>query len=802
MLIYKFGIPLLLSLSLLKGICFQSAAQAAPAQISVDQSLYTVKRTEPLNRENLTRDYLQAKNLYNNVTQRLQLSLDRWRDAPLGRAEIDQIIAQLALINTEFLLNSQDLEAASKDLDLALARLRNAQVSMMISRPVEMRGILMDAGSIPKTREGIAQVLEQFQAAGFNTIYPEVFRRGYAIYPNSKYTDQDPELRELGFDPLWELVRESQKRNLRVIPWVWTFRVRSPGFGNPILDRVPALAAHPSDMDDTKAVPRFLSVAHPESRDYIFNLFQEMLSRYPVQGILLDYIRYDEAIPEDAISATRFRQEYFKKHGEFPPLKIAKGTPLFQEWQLWREEQVNQAVRRFKEKLRGYRQEKVLLGGSVFRSESYSRLTKMQNWRHWSNNNWIDFASDMLYTPDKKDLNLWLDWETDGGKRQDLLYPVLGAHRFSSPDDIFGQIGVIQDRHTGGLSIFALAHFKRESLKELKEGPFRKPALVPHEDLLLALKTILEDLGQWLFRVSQETEAPNPEALNGFRNQLLGLKAAYDRLPVKSYTLEQLQTPFQALLQDLNKAALPKPFKQEIRDRLGLLEKLLAIRSRQENNAAKGYTPSTQPSVVVIPSARVLPSAKVTKTDNAPILDGRIEPGEWQNATELKIKYWYNGFSESGINTSVWLSYDQDNLYIGIDNEEPYLDRMTAGAQDWDDKRLFTADDAVEIMLAPGGQKEKYYHFALNSKNVRYDARQGDQSWNGKWKSAVAFQDERWQVEIAIPLRELGIDPGKGVALAANFFRNRFQDLTPYSAWSVPFDNYHTPSRFGTLTLD
>jgi len=786
---------------LLSVILWPIAISTQAAQEPVDQSVYRVRRSEPLNPENLTKDYLQAKNLFNNVTLRLKQSQDRWRDAPLGRAEIDQVIAQLALINTEFLLNRQDLEAASKDLDLALTRLRNAQLSLTLSRPVEMRGMFLDAGSLPKSQEGISQLLDQLQDTGFNTLYPEVFRRGYAIYPNSRFTDQDPELKNLGFDPLWELIRESQKRNLRVIPWVWTFRVRSPGFGNPILNRVPALASMPADMEDTKSVPRFLSAAAPESREYVFNLFQEMLDRYPVQGILLDYIRYDEAIPEDAISATRFRQEYFKKHGEFPPLKIAKGTPLFQEWQLWREEQVNATVRKLKQNLRGYRKERVLLGGSVFRSESYSRLTKMQNWRHWADNNWIDFASSMFYTPDKKDLNLWLDWETNGGKRQDMLYPVLGAHRFESPEDIFGQIGVLQDLNTGGLSIFALAHFKKESLPDLKQGPFRKPALVPHEDLLLDLRTLLTDMGQWLYRVSEDPQAPAPEALNSFRSQLLSLKTTYDKIPGKSYSALQLQTPLDELLQELEKKPLPALFKQEIKDRLSYLEKLIAIKARQEISA-KGYTPSTLPSVVVIPATRQIPSAKVPWTPAPPIIDGHLDAGEWQDATEIKIKYWYNGYSENGINTSVFLSYDRDNLYLAFDNEEPNLDRVSAEANSADDKRIFSADDAVEIMLAPNQQKQKYFHFALNSKNTRYDARVGDSSWNGSWKSAVAPHGEGWQVEMAIPLRELGINPQKGIELAGNFFRNRFQEVTPFAAWSVPFENYHTPARFGRLFLD
>lgn len=772
----------------------------AAAQSPLDQSLYRVRRTQPLNRENLIRDYQQARNLHQNVGLRLKQALERWVDAPLGRAEIDHVIAQLALTNTEFLLNSQDLEGAARDLDIALERLRKAQIALMRSRPVEMRGMMIDAGSIPKTREGIAQLLESLKTAGFNTIYPEVFRRGYAIYPDSRYTDQDPELKNLGFDPLWELIRESQKRQLRVIPWVWTFRVRSPGFGNPILSRLPALAATPAELEDQKSVPRFLSAAHPEAREYILQLFQEMLSRYPVQGILLDYIRYDEAIPEDAISVTRFRQEYFKKHGEFPPLKIAKGTPLFQEWQLWREEQVNVMVRHLKEKLKGYRQERVLLGGSVFRSESYSRLTKMQNWRHWADNNWIDFTAPMLYTPDKKDLQLWLDWETNGGKRQDLLYPVLGAHRFETPDDIFGQIGVLRDLHTGGLSIFALAHFKKESLQDLKQGPFRKQALLPHEDINQNLQILLEDMGRWLYRICQDAQAPAPKNLENLRNRLLALKSDYARLPHNS-SASQYQMPLNIVLNQLAQEDLPPALREEIRERLGYLEKLIAIKARQERSA-QGYTPSTLPSVVVLPASRQIPSAKIPWTAEAPLLDGHLDEGEWKDAAEITIKYWYNGVSENGISTRVFLSYDRDYLYIGFDNEEPHPDRISASVSDRDDKRLFSADDAIEFMLAPLGQRQKYYHFALNSKNTRYDARQGDSSWNGNWKSAVRMHGEGWHVEAAIPLRELGIAPAKGVELAGNFFRNRFQELTPYAAWSVPFNNYHNPTRFGTLILD
>jgi uncharacterized lipoprotein YddW (UPF0748 family) len=774
------------------------------AQAEVDASVYPLTRQTPVTSESITRDFIQARSLFDSVGTRLREALAAWRDAPLGRAEIDYTIAQLALINAEVLINSRDLEAAARDLDIVSQRLRSAQLALSTSRPVEMRGMYIDVGAMPKTREGIAKMLDELKSGGFNTLFPEVFRRGYTLYPNSQYTDQDPDMRNIGFDPLWELVREAQKRDLKIIPWIWTFRVRSPGYGNPILDRVPAYASSPADMEEwSKATPRFISPASPEGRDYIFKLVQELMAKYPFEGLLLDYIRYDELILEDAISATRFRQEYYKKNGKYPPLKIAKGTPLFQEWQLWREEQVNGFVQELKKRLRGFRQQPVMLGGAVFRSESYTRSTKMQNWRHWSNNSWIDFVSSMLYTTDKKDLHMWLDWETDQGKRRDLLYTVLGAHRFQSPDDIFGQIGVLQDRHVGGIAIFALSHYKKDNLKDLREGPFRKPAVLPHESLPEDLRLLTLDAARWLQRVASDPSAPAPEALRTLSGDLQNVAIQYQRLK-QDAPLTALYSPINTLQGQVVKlhqeGLIPFPLRKEIESKLGYARYLIEIEEQRRLGRSR-YTPSTLPPVVVFPEARKIPSIVVPRTQQAPTIDGNLEDNGWSQAAELKIKYWFNGVAEAGLDTTVNLTYDHHYLYVAYHNEEMNMDKLTSAATEWDDKRIFAADDAIEVMLAPGNQPENYLHYVLNAMNIRYDARKNDATWNGGWKSSVQRHGEHWDVEIAIPFSDLGIQPQMGTTLSANFFRNRYQDVTPYSAWSVPFGTYHTPNRFGKLIL-
>ena len=69
----------------------------------------------------------------------------------------------------------------------------------------------------------------------------------------------------------------------------------------PLLSRLPALGAATEGKET-----RFLSAANPLAREYVFGLLDELAGHYDIDGLLLDYIRYDEEIPEDDTSKTRF----------------------------------------------------------------------------------------------------------------------------------------------------------------------------------------------------------------------------------------------------------------------------------------------------------------------------------------------------------------------------------------------------------------------------------------------------------------------------------------------------------------
>lgn len=446
----------------------------------------------------------------------------RHLDVPVEKAEMEFTLGQMYLDTADLRLKMGNKpEEARAWLDQADRIIQRGRMHLVPSRPVEARGLFLDAGSLPQDPDDLRKLLQRIKAAGFNMILPEVFRRGYTIYP-SRYTLIDPEFAK---NPrLFEvLVAEARRLELEIHPWIWTFRVRSPGFGDPILARFPTLAARTPQTDE----PRFLSPASPEARALVYNIIGELVDRYHPDGVMLDYIRYDETIPEDEISLTRYRQQKTQEAEQRrnaqidvlirvlkpgakltpPVLKSpkAEGTGLDSPWQLWREEQVHTAVREIFDSLQS-KPNAPTLAASVFRGERYARLNKMQNWRVWSNRGWIAWASPMLYTSKVEELRTWIRWETDNFKRKNLLFPILGFHRMDDPQkQTLAQIQEVRRLNQGGVLFFALAHLPPDVLQSLGDGPFRSPAVSPHHDPMRAGRRILaETRNHYLSKLYQE----------------------------------------------------------------------------------------------------------------------------------------------------------------------------------------------------------------------------------------------------------------------------------------------------------
>jgi hypothetical protein len=147
-------------------------------------------------------------------------------------------------------------------------------------------------------------------------------------------------------------------------------------------------------------------------------------------------------------------------------------------------------------------------------------------------------------------------------------------------------------------------------------------------------------------------------------------------------------------------------------------------------------------------------------------------------------------------------------LYLGIEADDPAVAARTLMAQERD--AMVWEDDSIELFLTPDpARPEHYFQVVVNLAGVVFDREVGGAGDGIKWNSAgvsqTAFGQDRWTLELALPLRELGIaDLAPGTLWRFNLCRNKRSgpsDLHESSQWVPTVRNYNSPHEFGKAIL-
>ena len=147
--------------------------------------------------------------------------------------------------------------------------------------------------SMAKQQAELQTMLDQLQAAGVNTILLQTRIRGTVIYP-SDYEPWDGCLSGVpgtspGYDALQFAIDECHKRGMAVQAWLVSIPVgKWNGLGcKRLRQRYPQLIVKIGDEG-------YMNPEKPQTASHIAKLCQEIVSKYDVDGIHLDYIRYPE----------------------------------------------------------------------------------------------------------------------------------------------------------------------------------------------------------------------------------------------------------------------------------------------------------------------------------------------------------------------------------------------------------------------------------------------------------------------------------------------------------------------------
>lgn len=286
--------------------------------------------------------------------------------------------------------------------------------------------------------EAIKDLVRRSKANGFTDLVVQVRGRGDAYY-NSRIEPRSDDLQKqpANFDPLALVIDEAHLVGIRVHAWINIYLVAN-------IEKLPTNADHlvykhpewimvprgvandlyevdsksPNYLNRIAEFTRsnrkeleglFVTPAHKEVQDNIYNIWLDVATKYAVDGLHFDYVRYpNPQFDYSRASLDRFRDELeavlpaeeretlADAFQNDPLVYTAKYPEKYAEFQ---RRQVSGLVERI---YKGIKQAKphVLISAAVFANDEDAARSRYQDWKAWLKNGWLDVVCPMAYTPD------------------------------------------------------------------------------------------------------------------------------------------------------------------------------------------------------------------------------------------------------------------------------------------------------------------------------------------------------------------------------------------------------------------
>lgn len=342
---------------------------------------------------------------------------------------------------------------------------------------IETRGVWIDKSDVYKGKDSLIAMFDKLTASNFNLVCLPVLHRGDVIYPASKYLPQDSKAIEVDKDILKWMIEQAHQRGLLVESWpefgfyaYWTKDATKDTSRGVILDKNPELTAidinglpylHNKDWGDFYS----FCPSNPKSHQIMIDLLCEPITRYQVDGLNLDRIRY----PTKDFCFCAYCKKQFQKDTRFVLTKAnLENERILKSFYSWRKEQLNKFMNQLSKKVRKLRPN-LLITADVWTPDEIDG--KGQDWPYWLKQDYIDIAIPMMY------------WQniTDGLNHSVNLAPdsrrVLAgiSAEVNSSEQLANQIELARSKNCGGMVVWYLGKLGGD-LDYLKSMVFKIPS--------------------------------------------------------------------------------------------------------------------------------------------------------------------------------------------------------------------------------------------------------------------------------------------------------------------------------------
>jgi len=143
-------------------------------------------------------------------------------------------------------------------------------------------------------------------------------------------------------------------------------------------------------------------------------------------------------------------------------------------------------------------------------------------------------------------------------------------------------------------------------------------------------------------------------------------------------------------------------------------------------------------------------------TKTAPVLDGKLDDAAWESSIELSefVNWSLDGYCNDAV--SVFLSYDEKNLYVAFRNSDPIASELNKIVNPKGPKDTFLW--GRNHALVGIEYKGVYLQLMADPKGTMADWKDNEITWNGNWQYAAFINQGDWTAEFTIPLSEFGLN--------------------------------------------
>jgi uncharacterized lipoprotein YddW (UPF0748 family) len=345
----------------------------------------------------------------------------------------------------------------------------------------------------------VDRVVSLARQVNANTLLVQVRGRGDAYY-ESNLAPRAEELEAAGpdFDPLERIVRLGHAAGLEVHAWINVFLVWSRG--EPPQSALHVVNAHPDwisvksdgqslvemvprEFEDERLEGMYLAPGNPEVQRHIRDVVHEIVTRYAVDGIHLDYIRYPEPdVGYDTASRTQFMRQFGVDPARFESpdstlmdLVGPEGVAdLRQKWDAWKREQITDLVRDIRGDLDLVRPG-IQLTAAVIADQAAALDRYDQDWPSWLREGLLDAVIPMTYSPSTPIVVRQLT-EARSIPTQRLLYAGIAIYN-EGARDAADKIRKARELGVDGIALFSYDRLEESTsyARSIRSWAFREP---------------------------------------------------------------------------------------------------------------------------------------------------------------------------------------------------------------------------------------------------------------------------------------------------------------------------------------